>query len=112
MLTRFYKLCEYEEMELGEIQKQVFKNKINKGFDVTNVEREFCLLYGELGEAFEAYLKKKEGLGGELADVAIYLFGLSEMLGFDLQQEIERKMEINERREYEIRDGVPQKKKK
>lgn len=44
-------------MNLREMQKLVYENKLNKGFNVTNIEQEFCLLYGELGESFEAYIK-------------------------------------------------------
>jgi NTP pyrophosphatase (non-canonical NTP hydrolase) len=93
-------------MTLYEMQKQVFQNKVDKGFNVTNVEKEFCGLYGEVGEAYDAYRKKKDDLGEELADVAIYLLGLSEMLGFKLHDEIEKKMEINRNRKYEIKNGV------
>jgi hypothetical protein len=42
----------------------------------------------------------------ELADVAIYLMGLSEIVGVDLQKEVERKMAINEKREYVMVNGV------
>ena len=93
-------------MELDKIQKQVFTNKVNKGFNTTNVEKEFCLLYGEIGEAYEAFRKKKDDLGGELADVAIHLLGLSEILGFSLQNEIEKKVKINEERQYEKINGA------
>ena len=93
-------------MNLQEMQKAVYQNKINKGFNVTNVEKEFCLLYGEVAEAYEAYRKKKDDVGEELADVAIYLLGLAEILGVDLADEIEKKMEINRERTYSVVDGV------
>ena len=93
-------------MNLREMQKAVYQNKINKGFNVTNVEKEFCLLYGEVAEAYEAYRKKKEDVGEELADVAIYLLGLAEILGVDLADEIEKKMEINRERTYSVVGGV------
>ena len=93
-------------MELKEIQKEVYQNKVNKGFNITNVDKEFCLLYGEVAEAFEAYRKKKSDLGEELADVAIYLLGLSEILGIELQDEIEKKMKKNEKRVYKNIDGI------
>ena len=93
-------------MELRNIQKEVYQNKLNKGFNVTDVNREFCLLYGEVAEAFEAYRKKKEDLGEELADVAIYLLGLSEILGIDLQSEIENKIKKNEKRVYKKINGL------
>lgn len=63
-------------------------------------------MYGELSEACEAYLKKKDDLGEELADVALYLLGLSEILGINLEEEIMNKMEKNEKREYIKKDGV------
>lgn len=93
-------------MDLREMQKVVYKNKIDKGFNVTDVNKEFCLLYGEVAEAYEAWRKKKEDLGEELADIAIYLLGLSEILGIDLASEIENKIAINQEREYKIIDGV------
>lgn len=93
-------------MELTQMQKKIYENKINKGFNVTNIDMEFCLLYGEVAEAYEAYSKKKEDLGEELADVAIYLLGISEILGIDLKQEIIHKMEKNEKRTYQKINGV------
>ena len=93
-------------MNLQEAQKAVYKNKINKGFNVTDINKEFCLLYGEVAEAYEAWRKKKDDVGEELADIAIYLLGLSEILGIDLASEIEKKIEINQEREYEIVNGV------
>lgn len=93
-------------MEIKEMQKRIYQNKLNHGFNVSNVELEFCLLEGELSEAFEAYIKKHDNLGEELADVAIYLMGLSQILGIDLQTEIENKMKVNESREYVKVNGV------
>ena len=93
-------------MELKKVQKEIWQNKINKGFNTTDVNKEFCLLYGEVGEAYEAWRKKKADLGEELADIAIYLMGLSEMLGFDLETEIENKTKINANRVYQNIDGV------
>lgn len=93
-------------MNLSEMQKRVYENKLKHGFNVSNVELEFCLLEGELSEAFEAYIKKHDNLGEELADTAIYLMGLSQILGIDLQAEVEKKMKINESREYVKVNGV------
>ena len=50
-------------VDLKALQKQVYQNKIEKGFNVTNIEKEFCLAYGEMAEAYEAYRKKKDDLG-------------------------------------------------
>ena len=90
-------------MELKKIQKDIWQNKVNKGFNTTDVNKEFCLLYGEVAEAYDAWRKKKDDLNEELADIAIYLMGLSEMLGFDLEEE---KVSKNEKRVYKNIDGV------
>lgn len=93
-------------MDLKSIQKEIYQNKVNKGFNVTDVNKEFCLTYGEMAEAYEAWRKHKHDLGEELADVAIYLLGLSEILGIDLEDEIQKKVYKNSRREYKVIDGV------
>lgn len=91
------------------LQKEVYQNKVDHNFNVTDLNLEFCLLYGEVGEAYDAWKKKKDTLGEELADVAIYLLGLAEILGVDLEDQVVRKMEINRRRRYGVVDGVFQK---
>lgn len=93
-------------IDLKKVQKDVWENKANKGFNTENVEKEFCLLYGEVAEAFDAYKKKKEELNEELADIAIYLMGLSEMLGYDLEDEVLKKVSKNAKRVYKNIDGV------
>lgn len=93
-------------MELSKIQKEIWQNKIDKGFNITDVNKEFCLLYGEVSEAYEAWRKKKDDLGEELADIAIYLMGLSEMLEINLEEEIKNKVAKNKKRIYKNIDGV------
>ena len=85
-------------MDLKKLQKEIYQNKVDKGFNTTDVNKEFCLLYGEVGEAYDAYRKGKDDLGEELADIAIYLLGLSEILGKDLEEEIKNKVQINKNR--------------
>ena len=95
------------KIDLDEMQKEIIQNKIKHGWDIGNINWEFNLLYGEVAEAFDAYNKKlpKEELGAELADIAIYLLGLSDMLGFSLQEEIQKKFEIIKHRKYITVDG-------
>lgn len=93
-------------VDLKQLQKEVYQNKLDKKFNVTDVSMEFALTYGELGEAYDAYWKKKGNIGEELADVMIYLLGLSEILGVDLEKEVLDKIEINKKRVYKKVDGV------
>ena len=87
-------------VDLKKLQKEVYQNKVNHGFNVTDISMEFCLANGELGEAYIAWLKKKDDLGEELADVVIYLLGIAEILGIDLENEVINKIEKNKKRVY------------
>ena len=87
-------------IDLKQKQKEVIQNKINHGFNTTDISMEFCLANGELGEAYIAWLKKQDDVGEELADVAIYLLGIAEILGINLEEEIEHKIEKNKTRIY------------
>ena len=87
-------------MDIQSGQKLAWENKVAKGFNTTDVPLEFCLLHGEMAEAFDAWRKGREDLGEELADAAIYLLGLAEMTGVDLQGEIEAKIAKNASRAY------------
>ena len=91
-------------IDLKQLQKDIYKNKLNKGFNVTDINKEFCLKYGEMAEAYEAW--RKTDVGEEIADVVIYLLGLSEILNVDLENEILKKVNKNKHRQYKIIDGV------
>ena len=91
---------------MKDMQKTILQNKIDKGFNTTDINLEFCLLYGEVAEAFDAFRKNKDDLGEELADIAIYLLGMSEILGIDLEEEILNKIDKNKKRVYKNIDGV------
>jgi NTP pyrophosphatase (non-canonical NTP hydrolase) len=90
-------------LEIRTAQRQAWENKIEKGFNVTDVPLEFGLLNAEVGEAFTAWRKQLPDFGEELADVFLYLAALAEMNGVDLDDEVARKLEKNRRRAY-VRD--------
>jgi NTP pyrophosphatase (non-canonical NTP hydrolase) len=87
-------------VEIRSAQRAVWENKLAKGFNTTDVPIEFCLLQGEVAEAFHAWRHRRPELGEELADVALYVLSLAEMTGADLQTEIERKLAKNAARTY------------
>ncbi len=93
-------------IDLNLVGKKVIENKKNKGFSLGNIEKEFCLLYGEVGEAYDAYRKNKEDLPSEFADVALYMLGICEYLNIDLEKAINEKLKINENRTYKEVNGV------
>ena len=51
-------------------------------------------------------VRKKDDVGEEIADVMIYLLGLSEILNIDIETELLKKINKNKYREYKIINGV------
>ena len=93
-------------IDLSQLQKEVYDNKVTKGFNTTDVAVEFCLMNTEVAEAFKAYRYKQSDIGEELADIAIYLLGLAQMLNVDLEKNILEKIEKNRHRVYKGTDGI------
>lgn len=72
------------------------------GFNVEDVTRDLVYLMKEVNEAMEAHLlATPQDTAEELADVAIYCYGISQMLGIDLEKTIEAKMAYNRERDYQ-----------
>jgi NTP pyrophosphatase (non-canonical NTP hydrolase) len=88
-------------MDIRSSQELAWEDKVGKGLNTTDIPLEFCLLQGEIAEAFEAWRQGRDDLGEELADVAIYLMGLAELTGVNLQGEVETKLAKNAARVYQ-----------
>ncbi len=86
-------------IDLKELQKEVMRNKLEKGF-TTDVNHDFCRAYEELSEAFAKFNKDEPGVAEEFADVFIFLLGMAELLGFDMEHELVSKVKKNKSRKY------------
>ena len=94
-------------MDIRSAQKNAWENKLEKGFNTTDVPLEFCLLVAEVGEAIDAWRRDRDAVAGELADVAIFVLGLAEMTGTDLQDAVEAKLALNRARVYrQVGEGL------
>ena len=87
-------------MEIHAAQRSAWANKESKGFNTVDVPLEVCLLHGEIAEFVDAWRRGLPDIGEELADVAIYLLGLAEMVGVDLNDQVRWKLAKNEQRVY------------
>lgn len=87
-------------VDIKALQKEVMRNKLEKGFNTTDISLEFCRAYEELSEAFAKVNKREEGVGEEFADVVIFLLGMAEILNIDLEKELVAKIEKNKNRKY------------
>src|SRR3989338_5933089 len=87
-------------VDLKELQKEVMRNKLEKGFNTDNVALEFCRAHEELSEAFSKHNKNEPGVAEEFADVTIFILGMCEAMGYDLEKELLSKIERNKNRKY------------
>ncbi|MES2315216.1 MAG: MazG-like family protein [Patescibacteria group bacterium] len=87
-------------VDLKALQVEVIRNKKEKGFNMTDTALEFCRAHEELSEAFSKFNKNEKGVAEEFADVLIFILGMCEQMGFDLEKELVRKIEINKNRKY------------
>jgi len=87
-------------VNLKELQKEVMRNKLEKGFNTTDTSLEFCRAHEELSEAFSKYNKGQDGVAEEFADVMIFILGMCEKFGFDMEKELVKKIEKNKKRKY------------
>ena len=87
-------------VDLKELQKEIIRNKVEKGFNTTDTALEFCRAHEELSEAFSKFNKGEDGVAEEFADVVIFVLGMCEQLGYDLEKELVAKIEKNRQRKY------------
>ncbi len=87
-------------IDLKKLQKEVMRNKKEKGFNINDTALEFCRAHEELSEAFSKHNRGQKGVAEEFADVMIFILGMCEKFGFDLEKELIRKIEINKKRKY------------
>lgn len=83
-------------------QGRIFQNKVNHGFNTTNIYQEARYILEETAELMRAIEKNdRENMLEELADIVIFSYGCAEVarLG-DLDTKIFEKMKINEKRVY------------
>lgn len=83
-------------------QQRIFENKVNHGFNTTNVYQEARYILEETAELMRAIEKNdRENMIEELADIVIFAYGCAEVarLG-NLDKKIFEKMTLNEKRVY------------
>lgn len=87
-------------MDFRTAQAAVWQNKLDKGFNTTDVRQEFRYLMREYLEALRAWRLGLPDVDLELADVVLFASSLAEILGIDLGDAVARKLAINAARTY------------
>ena len=79
-----------------EIVKYYNDRGLSDGFNFQDLPKGLMYLTSEVAEAFEAWRENDlVELGREFADIAIILLFYSHVTGYDLDEEIQKKMKFN-----------------
>ena len=97
-------------IDLRKVQQAIYRNKVQRGFNVSDVGKEIVLMVEELGELARAYKKSdkrpapgishKEEMADAIGDLMIYCLGLCEMLEVDSETLLQQIAARNETREH------------
>ena len=95
---------------LNDLQKEIYQNKVDRGFNVTDIGKEIILMTEELGELARAYknsdkknareINNKEKIIDAIGDLMVYCLGLCEMVGIDSEKVISDVVENNKKRTH------------
>ncbi|MFZ4648409.1 MAG: MazG nucleotide pyrophosphohydrolase domain-containing protein [Patescibacteria group bacterium] len=95
-------------MTIKELSELIMEQAKQKGFGTApaaiNVAEKIALIHSEVSEAFDAYrhnnIDGKDGFKEELGDVMQRVLHLAGILGFNLEDEIIKKLETNKDRDW------------
>jgi len=97
-------------MELKELQKKIYQNKVDRGFNITDIGKEIVLMTEELGELAKSFKKSdkktakeisnKDEMADAIGDLMVYCIGLCEMLGLNAEEVLEKIVENNKKRAH------------
>jgi|GEM_PF-1951930 len=97
-------------MNLNEIQKEIWENKVNRKFNTTDIGKEIILLTEELGELAKAYkhsnqlpadeINNKDEIIDAIGDIMVYCIGLCEMMQVKSEEVLDNIIENNRTRTH------------
>lgn len=97
-------------IDLVEVQKEIYANKVRRNFNVTDVGKEIVLMVEELGELARAYknsdklpareISHREEIVDAVGDLMVYCLGLCEMLGVDSEEVLKTIVQNNRSRSH------------
>ena len=97
-------------IDLQELQRAIYANKVRRGWNVTDVGKEIVLMVEELGELARAYknsnkrpadqIDQREEIVDAIGDLMVYCLGLSEMMGVNAAEVLTQIVETNKGRAH------------
>jgi predicted house-cleaning noncanonical NTP pyrophosphatase (MazG superfamily) len=82
-------------MDIRSAQKIAWDTGRPKDLNTGDISTAFDLLGGEVAKAFASWNNDRTEMTDELATIAIFLLTLAEMVGTDLQEVVEAKLDVN-----------------
>lgn len=96
-------MLNYPGITISDAMQAIHCVAIEKGWwkDNRYLPELLCLVHSEVSECLEAYRhNNREGIEEELADIVIRVFDIAAAEGIDLENAINKKHKINQKRPY------------
>lgn len=97
-------------IDLSQLQREIYRNKVARNFNVTDVGKEIVLMVEDLGELAHAYknsnkqpavtINHKEEIVDAVGDLMVLCLGLCEMLEVDAGEVLTTIVEQNKTRTH------------
>jgi NTP pyrophosphatase (non-canonical NTP hydrolase) len=97
-------------IDLTKLQQEIYRNKVARNFNVTDVGKEIVLMVEELGELAHAYkdsdkkpapnISHKAEMVDAVGDLMVYCLGLCEMLKVDAEDVLTTIVDQNKTRTH------------
>ncbi|MFH0948957.1 MAG: hypothetical protein V1802_00545 [Candidatus Aenigmatarchaeota archaeon] len=97
-------------MDLYGLQKEIYQNKVSRGFNTTDIGKEIVLMVEELGELAKAYknsdkkppreINNKNEMADAIGDLMVYCLGLCEILSVNSEEILKNIIENNRKRTH------------
>lgn len=97
-------------IDLRELQREIYANKVRRNWNVTDVGKEIVLMVEELGELARPYknsnklpaaeIDQREEIVDAIGDLMVYCLGLSEMMDVDAAEVLTAIVEHNKARSH------------
>jgi hypothetical protein len=88
-------------MTYSSLQQRIYDNKVGRGFNVTDVDKEIILMTEEFGELNDAYIRWRGSEDGShekmvdaVGDLQVYNLGLASMFGWNADDVVNQDLKL------------------
>jgi predicted house-cleaning noncanonical NTP pyrophosphatase (MazG superfamily) len=83
-------------LNLTSLQKEIYESGVKDNSFKSDVPVGFCQLMRKVTESYDSWVNRDNNTGEKLAEIMILTLGIAEMLGYDVEREIKKKIDTDD----------------